>query len=366
MTETRSYAAASATSPLAPYRFDRREPGPNDVEIDILYCGICHSDVHFVRNEWGMSQYPLVPGHEIIGRVRRTGADATQFADGELVGVGCLVDSCRTCRGCREGLEQYCEGGFTMTYGSPEAQTGALTRGGFSERIVVDKDFVLKVPANLDPAGAAPLLCAGITTYSPLKLLGAGEGKTVGVVGLGGLGHMAIKLASAMGAQVVMFTTSPGKGEDAPRLGASEVIVSTDAEAMAAQANRFDIILDTVSAPHDLMPYLGALRRDGTLVLLGAPPVATPHPPIHPMPMLFGRKRVMGSLIGSLAETQEMLDFCGRHGITADVELIAADEINDAFERMLAGQVKYRFAIDIATLRTEAAAKATEPAVTSA
>ncbi|MGQ0558062.1 MAG: NAD(P)-dependent alcohol dehydrogenase [Sphingosinicella sp.] len=362
MTETRSYAAASATAPLAPYRFDRREPGPDDVEIDILYCGICHSDVHFVRNDWGISQYPLVPGHEIVGRVRRTGAEATRFAEGELVGVGCLVDSCRACRGCRDGLEQYCEGVYTMTYGSLEAQTGQLTKGGFSERIVVDKDFVLKVPENLDPAGAAPLLCAGITTYSPLKLLGAGEGKTVGVVGLGGLGHMAIKLASAMGAQVVMFTTSPEKGEDARRLGAAEVVLSTDAAAMAAQANRFDIILDTVSAPHDLMPYLGALRRDGTLVMLGAPPVATPHPPIHPMPMLFGRKRMMGSLIGSLAETQQMLDFCGRHGITAEIELIRADEINDGFERMLAGEVRYRFVIDTATMRSEAAAAIAESA----
>lgn len=345
---TKSYAAHSATAPLAPWSFDRRAPGPTDVQIDILFCGICHSDLHTVRGEWGDIAYPQVPGHEIVGRVSAVGADVARHAVGDMVGVGCLVDSCRTCASCNDGLEQYCENGFTGTYGGVEKQTGKPTQGGYSDSIVVDERFVVRIPDGMDPAGAAPLLCAGITTYSPLREWNAGPGKRVGVVGLGGLGHMALKLANAMGAEVVMFTTSPGKADDARRLGAHDVVISTNDDDVARVANSLDLIIDTVSAPHDLGPAVNSLRRDGTLVLLGGN--VTPHETPPSMAFIFSRKRMAGSLIGGLPETQEMLDFCGEHGIVSDIEVIAAKDINTAYERMLASDVKYRFVIDMATL----------------
>jgi alcohol dehydrogenase (NADP+) len=348
--KTLAYAAQSATTPLAPFTITRRDPGPRDVQLDILFCGVCHSDLHFVRNEWNMTVFPCVPGHEIIGRVTRVGSGVTSFKPGAVVGVGCLVDSCHTCAGCREGLENYCENGSTFTYNAPDAHgAGPVTYGGYSGSITVDEHFVLRVPGTLDPAAAAPLLCAGITTYSPLRQWNVRAGQKVGVVGLGGLGHMGVKLARAMGANVLVFTTSPGKAEDARRLGAHEVVISRDADAMARQANTLDFILNTVAAPHDLNPFLGALRRDGTMCLVGAPD--RPHPPIEVMPMIFKRRRLAGSLIGGLAETQEMLDFCARHGIVADIELIPMQTINEAYERMLRGDVKYRFVIDMASLR---------------
>jgi uncharacterized zinc-type alcohol dehydrogenase-like protein len=347
------YAAYSATEPLRPWRFDRRDPGPRDVRIQILYCGICHSDLHTVREEWGEIGFPLVPGHEIVGRVAAVGAEVAGFAEGQLVGVGCMVDSCRTCAACRDGLEQYCETGFTGTYGGTEKETGRTTQGGYSDSVVVDQDFVLRIPDGLDAAAAAPLLCAGITTYSPLREFGAGAGRRVGVVGLGGLGHMGVKLARAMGAEVALFTTSPGKAEDARRLGASEVIVSRDADQMARAAGSLDLILDTVSAPHDIDALMNTLRRDGTLVLLGGSPEAHPSP--GPFTFIMRRRRLAGSLIGGIRETQEMLDFCAEHGLGADVEVIPADRINEAYERMLRSDVKYRFVIDLATLAGAAA-----------
>ena len=351
MTEVVGYAAQSAVSPLAPFSFARREPGPRDVEIAILYCGICHTDLHFARNDWGMTHYPVVPGHEIVGRVTRTGSDVSRFRKGDLVGVGCMVDSCRTCRGCTEGLEQYCEEGPTLTYSAPERQTGAITMGGFSQAIVVDEDFVLAVPDGLDPAAAAPLLCAGITTYSPLRRFDTGPGHRVGVVGMGGLGHMAIKFGRAFGAELVVFTTSPEKVEDARKLGASDVVVSTSDERMSGFTNSFDLILDTVSAPHELDPYLSLLKRDGTLILVGVP--AGLHPAPNLASLIWRRKAIVGSLIGGVAETQEMLDFSADHGIAAEVELIPMEQVNEAFERMLAGDVKYRFVIDMASLAAE-------------
>jgi len=342
------YAAHDATAPLAPWRFERRDVGPRDVRIQILYCGICHSDLHTVRGEWGPINYPQVPGHEIVGRVERVGAEVTAFKAGDLVGVGCMVDSCQACDACREGIEQYCEQGFTGTYGGTEKETGRPTQGGYADSIVVDQGFVLRVPHGLDPAAAAPLLCAGITTYSPLREFGAGPGKRVGVVGLGGLGHMAVKLAKAMGAAVSLFTTSPNKADDARRLGASDVIVSRDPEHMARAANSLDLILDTVSAPHDIDALLGTLRRDGTLVLLGGSPEAHPSP--GPFTFIMRRRRLAGSLIGGIRETQEMLDFCAEHGFGADVEVIPVGRIDEAYDRMLRGDVKYRFTIDMATL----------------
>ncbi len=348
MTPTKAYAAHSATAPLSPWTFERRAPGPRDVQIDILFCGVCHSDLHTVRGEWGDIAYPQVPGHEIIGRVAATGADVTKFKLGDLVGVGCLVDSCQHCASCSEGLENYCENGFVGTYGGVEKQSGLPTQGGYASGIVVDEGFVLRIPDGLDPAAAAPLLCAGITTYSPLREWGAGSGKKVGVVGLGGLGHMALKLARAMGSEVTLFTRSLDKVEDAKRLGAHHVVISTDEAQMAAVANTLDLILDTVSAPHDLSPEMDALRRDGTLVLLGGNVVPHTVPPA--MAFIFSRKRMAGSLIGGIRETQEMLDFCGEHGITSDIELIAAKDINTAYERMINSDVKYRFVIDIATI----------------
>ena len=348
MTPTAAYAAFDASTPFRPWTLERRDLGPRDVAIDITHCGVCHSDLHTARGEWGEPARPCVPGHEIVGTVRAVGGDVMSFQAGQTVGVGCLVDSCQRCASCADGLEQFCENGFTGTYGGVEKETGRPTYGGYSKAIVVDERFVLRIPEGLDPAGAAPLLCAGITTYSPLRHWGAGPGKRVGIVGLGGLGHMGLKLAKAMGAEVTLFTTSPGKEADARRLGASEVVISRDAEAMAAQKNRYDFILNTVAAPHSLDPFLAALKRDGTMCLVGAP--ATPHPSPQIFPLIFGRKSLAGSLIGGIAETQEMLDFCAEHGLTADIESIRMDEIDGAYERMLKSDVKYRFVIDMSTL----------------
>jgi uncharacterized zinc-type alcohol dehydrogenase-like protein len=345
---TRGYAAASARSPLAPFEFERRTPGPKDIQVDILFCGVCHSDIHQARDEWGGSMFPMVPGHEIIGRVKQVGANVTRFTAGDLVGVGCMVDSCRHCAECREGLEQFCENTLTLTYNSPDPILGGSTYGGYSSQIVVDQDFVLRVSEKLNPAAAAPLLCAGITTYSPLRHWQVGPGQRVGVVGLGGLGHMGIKLARAMGADVTLFTTSPGKAEDARRLGADEVIVSRNAEEMKRHGRRFDFILDTVAAPHDLDAYLTMLKRDGTLCLVGVPD--QPHPPPAVFSLILGRRRLSGSPIGGIKETQEMLDFCAERGIVSDVEVIPIEGINQAYERMLKSDVKYRFVIDLATL----------------
>lgn len=345
---TAAFAAFDATTPLKAHSVVRREPGPTDIAIEILYCGVCHSDLHMVRSEWFPGAYPMVPGHEIVGRVTQIGMDVRNHKVGDLVGVGCLVDSCGECASCHEQLENYCSGGFTMTYGSPDGISGGFTYGGYSKAIVVDEHFVLRVPENLDPAGAAPLLCAGITTYSPLKHWKVGPGSKVGVVGLGGLGHMAIQLAAAMGAEVTVFTTSKDKVEDAKELGASHVVISKDADQMTAAAGTLDFIINTVAAAHDLDQYMQILKRDGTMVLVGVP--ATPHAGPSVMPMVFGRKSIGGSLIGGLQETQEMLDFCGMHGITADIEMIRMDEINEAYERMLKGDVKYRFVIDMATI----------------
>jgi alcohol dehydrogenase (NADP+) len=342
----KAYLTPNATTPLAPANIERRQPSDNDVQIDILYCGVCHSDLHFARNEWGFTAYPCVPGHEIVGRVKSVGSGVTKFKVGETVGVGCLVDSCRTCPDCRSGLEQFC-GGMTMTYGSADPLLGGPTFGGYSQSIVVREEFVLRIPANLDPAAAAPLLCAGITTYSPLRHWKVGPGQKVGIVGLGGLGHMGVKFARAMGAHVVLFTTSPGKVADAKRLGAHEVVVSTDAAQMQAQVGTCDLILDAVSAPHDINSLLNLLKHDGNLVLVGVPDKPLP---IAALPLVFRRRSFSGSLIGGLPETQEMLDFCGRHNITSDIEMIRMEQINDAYERMLKSDVKYRFVIDMKTL----------------
>ena len=347
------YASQAADAKLAPFHFERRDPGPDDVRIDILFCGVCHSDLHTARNEWGGSVYPVVPGHEIVGRVSATGDRVSRFRQGELVGVGCMVDSCRSCASCQEGLEQYCEVAFTGTYNDPDRKTpGLRTYGGYSKAVTVDQSFVLRIPEKLDPAAAAPLLCAGITTYSPLRHWNAGPGKRVGVVGLGGLGHMAVKIAHAMGAEVTLFTTSPGKVEDGRRLGADDVVISKDAEAMKRQARRFDLIIDAVSADHDINSYLALLKRDGTLVQVGAPekPLS-----LAVFSIINPRRYLAGSLIGGIAETQEMLDFCAEHGIASDIEMIRMDQIDDAYERMLRNDVKYRFVIDIATLEAQAA-----------
>ena len=349
MLSSKGYAAQSATSPLAPFAFERRDPGPVDVQIDIVFCGVCHSDLHTARGEWPGTRYPCVPGHEIVGRVARVGGRVSKFRMGDLVGVGCLVDSCRKCASCAEGLEQYCENGFTGTYNGPEQGTANNTYGGYSNRIVVDEKFVLKIRHPEEQlAAVAPLLCAGITTWSPLRKWEVGPGQTVGVVGLGGLGHMGVKLARALGANVVLFTTSPNKAADAIKLGAHEVVISTDRKAMAEQRNRFEFILNTVAAPHDLDPFLGMLKRDGSLVLVGAP--SSPHPSPGVFNLIFKRRSLAGSLIGGIAETQEMLDFCAEHNIVSDIEMIPIASINDAYERMLKSDVKYRFVIDMATL----------------
>ncbi len=349
--EAKAYAAQSPTSGLAPAKIARREPDDRDVEIEILYCGICHSDLHQARNEWPghPTTYPCVPGHEIVGRVRRAGSRAARFRPGDLVAVGCMVDSDGTCEECRAGLEQFCPN-VTFTYNSPDRRLGGVTYGGYSERIVVDERFVLRVPPNLPPAAAAPLLCAGITTYSPLRRRGIGKGHKVGIVGLGGLGHMGVKLARAFGAHVVAFTTSPAKAEDARRLGAHEAALSRDANEMQRHAASFDLILDTVSAPHDLGAYIPLLRRDGILTLVGAPGTPLCFPA---MDLLFGRRSIAGSLIGGIRETQEMLDFCGEHEIVSDVEVIPIQKVNEAYERLVRGDVKYRFSIDLASLKAE-------------
>jgi uncharacterized zinc-type alcohol dehydrogenase-like protein len=345
------YAARGADTLLAPFTFERRQTGPRDVRIEILYCGVCHSDVHLARNEWGGTVYPIVPGHEIVGRVLEVGHQVTRFAAGELAAVGCMVDSCRACPECHAGHEQYCESGMVLTYNSPEKQTGRVTYGGYSNQIVADQDFVLRVPEKLDPAAAAPLLCAGITVYSPLRHWNVGSGSRVGIVGLGGLGHMGIKLAHALGAEVVLFTTSPGKAADARRLGADQVIISRNADEMAKQANSLDFIVDTVAAPHDLGAYLSLLKHDGTLCLVGIP--EQPHPAFHPVGLIWRRRQIAGSLIGGIQETQEMLDFCAAHGIVSDIELIPIQQVNEAYERMLRGDVRYRFVIDNASLGQE-------------
>ena len=344
---TKAFFTPNATTPLAATTIERRQPTATDVQIQILYCGVCHSDLHFARNEWGFTQYPCVPGHEIVGKVTAVGTQVTKFKVGDTVGVGCLVDSCRTCPNCRTGLEQYCDNGMVMTYGSADSYLGGPTLGGYAQSIVVTEDFVLKIPANLNLAAAAPLLCAGITTYSPLKHWQVGPGQRVGIVGLGGLGHMAVKFAKAFGAHVTLFTTSPGKIADGKRLGADEVVVSTDAAQMTAQAGRFDFILDAVSASHDINAYLNLLKRDGHLVLVGVPDQPLP---VAALPLIFRRRSFSGSLIGGLPETQEMLDFCGQHNLTSDIEMIRMDQINEAYERMLKSDVKYRFVIDMATL----------------
>ena len=347
MIPSRGYAALSANDRLAPFSFERRDPGPDDVRIDILYCGVCHSDLHTARDEWHMTQFPCVPGHEIVGRVAAVGAAVTRFKVGDSVGVGCMVESCAKCTSCAEGLEQYCENGFTGTYNGP-LFGGPNTYGGYSDSIVVKESFVLRVADGQSLSAVAPLLCAGITTYSPLRRAGVGPGKKVGIVGLGGLGHMGVKLARAMGAKVVLFTTSPGKAADALRLGAHEVVVSRDKEQMAAQANSFDYILNTVAAPHDLDAFVVLLKRDGAMTLVGAP--AEPHPSPNVFNLIFKRRSINGSLIGGIAETQEMLDFCAAHGIVSDIETIQIADINAAYERMLKGDVKYRFVIDMASL----------------
>lgn len=352
MTKTLAYATQQATSPLAPFSIDRREPGPHDVQIEILFCGVCHSDIHTARNEWKGTVYPFVPGHEIVGRVTQVGKDVKGFKAGDLAAVGCLVDSCRTCPSCKDDLEQYCEKGMTMTYNSPDKHNGKMTYGGYSERIIVDEKFVLHIPKEFkekDLPGVAPLLCAGITTYSPLRHWKVKSGSKVGVVGLGGLGHMAIKLANAMGAHVVLFTTSPGKVEDAKKLGAKEVVISKNPQEMKKHVNSFDFIINTVAASHNLDPYVQMLKRDGTLCLLGAP--EHPHPSPSITNLIFKRRSIGGSLIGGLKETQEMLDFCGKHHILSDIEIIPIQEINEAYERVLKSDVKYRFVIDIASLK---------------
>ena len=346
-----AYGVTASDSGLVPLTVARRAPKEDDVEIAIDFCGLCHSDVHASRGEWGHQNYPLVPGHEIVGRVSRVGSAVEDFTPGELVGVGCLVDSCRECDSCLDGLEQYCENGATGTYGSKDRRNGdAITQGGYATSVVVDRRYVLHVPESLDPAAAAPLLCAGVTTYSPLRHFDVEEGDVVGVVGLGGLGHMAVKLAKAMGAEVKVFTTSESKIAAAAALGADEVILSRDEAAMDAANRSIDVIIDTVAAPHDLNPYFRTLRVDGVLFQLGLP--SEDMPPVNPAALIRRRIAYAGSMIGSLAETQEMLDFCAEHGVTADVEVVRADQLNDAYDRMVAGEVKYRFVLDTSTLGT--------------
>ncbi|TDL41623.1 NAD(P)-dependent alcohol dehydrogenase [Arthrobacter nitrophenolicus] len=348
-----AYGAVSPDSGLVPLTVARRAPKPDDVEIAIEFCGLCHSDVHAARGEWGGQTYPLVPGHEIVGTVTRLGSAVTGFAVGERVGVGCIVDSCRECESCLDGLEQYCEKGMTGTYGAVDRRNGdTLTQGGYASSIVVDHRYVVRVPASLDPAAVAPLLCAGITTFSPLRHFDVEEGDVVGVVGLGGLGHMAVKLAKAMGARVVVFTTSESKVPAALELGADEVVLSRDEDAMAAANRTIDVIIDTVAAPHDLNPLFRTLRVDGALFQLGLPSEAMP--PVNPRALIRRRIAYAGSLIGGIAETQEMLDFCAEHGVVADIEMVDAGHLNEAYDRMVAGDVKYRFVLDTSTLQAPA------------
>lgn len=345
---TKAIGTQAADQPLEIINIERRELTPNDVEIEIIYCGICHSDLHTARNEWQGTTYPNVPGHEIVGKVTKVGSAVSKFKVGDLAGVGCMVDSCRECENCKTDMEQFCDSGATYTYNSADKHTGGQTYGGYSESVVVDENFVLKLPSNLDLASTAPLLCAGITTYSPLKKWGAGPGKKVGVLGIGGLGHMAIKIAKAMGAYVVVFTSSTSKTEDAKRLGADEVVLTSDKEKLSTYAKSLHLIIDTVSAQHNIDEYLSLLKVEGALVLVGAPMEPLP---VTSFSLIGGRRSFAGSLIGGIAETQEMLDFCGKHNITSDIELIKADQVNEAYERMLKGDVKYRFVIDIASLK---------------
>lgn len=350
-TSVKAYGNEDAKAPLDQLNINRRQPTAHDVEIDILFCGVCHSDLHTARSEWGPTMYPCVPGHEIVGKVKSVGGHVTKFKVGDVVGIGCIVDSCRECEYCKEHLEQYCEPGMTGTYNSPDKYLqDSPTFGGYSESIVVDENYVLRIPENLDLAATAPLLCAGITTYSPLHHWQVGPGKKVGIVGIGGLGHMGIKIAKAMGAHVVAFTTSESKFAEAKRLGADEVVLSKDADQMAAFKGKLHFVLDAVSAEHDVNAYLGLLRVDGSLALVGAPE----HPlPVAAFSLIMGRKSFAGSAIGSIQETQEMLDFCGKHNITADIEMIDIRSINEAYDRLLKGDVKYRFVIDMASLKNK-------------
>ncbi len=348
MFKAKAYAAPSAKAPLTPFSFERRDLRANDVHIEIQYCGVCHSDVHQARDEWGRGIFPMVPGHEIVGKVIAVGNNVKKFKIGDFTGVGCMVDACLDCRSCHEGLEQFCERGFIGTYNSKE-KDGAPTYGGYSSSIVVREEFCLSIPKNLNLAAVAPLLCAGITTYSPLRHWNVSKGQKVGVVGLGGLGHMGVKLANAMGAHVVVFTTSPSKIEDAQRLGAHEVVISKDLAQMKAHTGTFDFILDTVSAPHDYDLYLSLLRRDATMVLVGLPDKP---PELHAGALIMGRRSLAGSLIGGIEETQEMLDFCGKHNIVSDIEMIPIQKINEAYDRMVRSDVKYRFVIDLQSLNS--------------
>jgi uncharacterized zinc-type alcohol dehydrogenase-like protein len=348
---TRAFAAVAADRPLEPYRFDRRDPGPDDVAIDIKFCGVCHSDLHVAHNDLGGTRYPIVPGHEIAGVVTAVGANVSRFKVGDRVGVGCMVDSCRTCESCREGLEQYCVPGMTQTYGSRDPKGGevgqTMTQGGYSDRITVDQNYVLSIPDSLPLDAAAPLLCAGITTYSPLRHWKVGPGSKVAVIGLGGLGHMAVKLAAAMGAEVTVLSTSDRKKADAERMGAKHFLINSDTDAMAAAAEKFDLIINTVSATHEIASHVQLLARDGTMVMLG---LTTEGLPVFAMGLLWRRRSVAGSLIGGIRETQEMLDFCAAHGIACDIEVIAPDQINEAYARMEKSDVRYRFVIDMARL----------------
>jgi alcohol dehydrogenase (NADP+) len=348
MIKTPACAVKSAKAPFAPLSIERREPGPRDVDIDILFCGICHSDVHQARDEWGGSLFPMVPGHEIVGRVRRVGAEVTRFRPGDLAGVGCMVDSCRACDPCRHDLEQFCEKGAAFTYNGTEMDRKTPTYGGYSARIVVADRFTLKVPAGLDPAAAAPLLCAGITTFSPLREWGCKKGDRVGVVGLGGLGHMAVKLAASMGAEVTMLSTSRRKEADARRLGATAFELTTEPGTFDRLARRLDLVVDTISAPHDYDRYLGMLRPQGTMVVIGVPPEPTP---VAAFSLISGNRRLAGSMIGGLAQTQQMLDYCGERGIVSDVEIIPIQKVGEAYERMVRGDVRYRFVIDLKSLQ---------------
>jgi uncharacterized zinc-type alcohol dehydrogenase-like protein len=347
--KVRAFGTEAADADLKQMSIDRRDTTEKDVEIDILYCGVCHSDLHTARNDWAFTVYPSVPGHEIVGKVTRVGSKVTKFKTGDTVAVGCLVDSCRNCENCKQDLEQYCLNGFVLTYNGPDKYLGGFTYGGYSEKIVVDEDFVLKVPSNLNPAAAAPLLCAGITTWSPLRHWKVKAGDKVAVVGLGGLGHMALKLAHALGAEVTLFSRSRGKIEEAKSLGADAVIISTNEEEMQKVAGKFDLIIDTVPYAHDLNPYIATLKPSATLVLVGY--LGPQEPILNTAPMVFGRKAVSGSLIGGIAETQELLDFCGKHNIVSEIEVINMQDINTAFERMLKSDVRYRFVIDMASLK---------------
>jgi len=348
MSTIKAYGAADKKADLKQMTIERRDIQPNDVKIKITYCGVCHSDIHAVRNDWGNSEYPVVPGHEIIGRVEAVGKSVTNFKEGDLVGVGCLVDSCQECGACKDNLEQFCEKGAVMTYNGKDEHLGGHTFGGYSESIIVQKDFVLSIPDNLDEKAVAPLLCAGITTYSPLNHWKVGKGDKVGVIGLGGLGHMGIKLAAAMGADVYMITTSPEKEKDAKRLGADGVIISKEKDQMKKHQGSFDFLLNTVPVKHDVNPYLQLLKRDSTMVMVGA---IEPLEPMNGANLIMGRKRIAGSLIGGLKETQEMLDFCGKHNVVSDIEMIDIDTINEAYDRVTSNDVKYRFVIDMESLR---------------